>query len=368
MSFLSRIAFDASLVARCLVGAKFLIAKDSIARWARCELERLEMPSRPRWATHSSIFRMRLTLRRFADHVASHAVDQGINDVASSGDRTGDRTIIRARRCADRGSGARRRARSSSCFPRSAAAPRISIRLRSGLRGPAIGCCGRSRAASAQRWPLTGIDMHDYAADVAAVIAHADSGPAFVVGHAFGNRVARMLATDRPDLVRAVALVAANIGKAPSPPDVRAAIRAAPTLRCRTRDASRRCDSPSLPPAMIPRAGSRAGIRGAGGAAHRRRPHLARRGLRRRRAPILYLQPGHDPARACRGRRGLQGAIRRPRDDRGDRARQPCRDRGAARRRQRCADRLCARRCGRSSTGPAALPPCRHLPAPRPDN
>ena len=50
-------------------------------------------------------------------------------------------------------------------------------------------------------------------------------GPAFVVGHAFGNRVARMLATDRPDLVRAVALVAANIGKAPSPPRVRQAIR-----------------------------------------------------------------------------------------------------------------------------------------------
>ena len=73
--------------------------------------------------------------------------------------------------------------------------------------------------------PLTGIDLHDYAADVAAVIAHADKGAAFVVGHAFGNRVARMLATDRPELVRAVGLVAANIGKAPSPPQIRVAIR-----------------------------------------------------------------------------------------------------------------------------------------------
>jgi pimeloyl-ACP methyl ester carboxylesterase len=73
--------------------------------------------------------------------------------------------------------------------------------------------------------PLTAIDLHGYAADVAAVIAHDNNGPAFVVGHAFGNRVARMLATDRPELVRAVALVAANIGKAPSPPVVRAAIR-----------------------------------------------------------------------------------------------------------------------------------------------
>ena len=55
--------------------------------------------------------------------------------------------------------------------------------------------------------PLTGIDLHDCAADVAAVIVHEGNSPAFVVGHAFGNRVARMLATDRPDLVRAIALV-----------------------------------------------------------------------------------------------------------------------------------------------------------------
>jgi pimeloyl-ACP methyl ester carboxylesterase len=35
-----------------------------------------------------------------------------------------------------------------------------------------------------------------------------------------------MLATDRPDLVRAVCLVAANVGHAPSPPVVREAIKA----------------------------------------------------------------------------------------------------------------------------------------------
>jgi len=72
---------------------------------------------------------------------------------------------------------------------------------------------------------MTGIDLHDYANDVAAVIAHAAADAAFVVGHAFGNRVARLLATIRPDLVRAVALVAANVGREPSPPEVRAAIR-----------------------------------------------------------------------------------------------------------------------------------------------
>src|SRR5215510_8452490 len=81
------------------------------------------------------------------------------------------------------------------------------------------------RGIGASRGPMTGIDLHTYAADVAAVIEHDRSGPAFVVGHAFGNRVARMLAVDRPDLVRAVSLVAANVGRAPSPPDVREAIR-----------------------------------------------------------------------------------------------------------------------------------------------
>jgi len=49
----------------------------------------------------------------------------------------------------------------------------------------------------ASRGPMTGIDLHTYAADIAAVIEQDGSGPAFVVGHAFGNRVARMLAVDR---------------------------------------------------------------------------------------------------------------------------------------------------------------------------
>jgi pimeloyl-ACP methyl ester carboxylesterase len=73
--------------------------------------------------------------------------------------------------------------------------------------------------------PWQDVKLEDLAADIAAVIEHDNNGPAFVVGHAFGNRVARMLATARPELVRAVGLVAANVGRNPSPPDVRAAIR-----------------------------------------------------------------------------------------------------------------------------------------------
>src|SRR5215470_6939894 len=82
------------------------------------------------------------------------------------------------------------------------------------------------RGIGASRGPMTGIDLHTYAADIAAVIEHEGSGSAFVIGHAFGNRVARMLAVDRPELVRAVSLVAANVGHAPSPPVVREAIKA----------------------------------------------------------------------------------------------------------------------------------------------
>ena len=68
-------------------------------------------------------------------------------------------------------------------------------------------------------------DLEDCAGDVAAVIEAEGGGTAFVAGHAFGNRVSRLLATDRPELVAAVSLIAANVGHAPSPPHVRAAIR-----------------------------------------------------------------------------------------------------------------------------------------------
>src|SRR5437667_8785707 len=57
--------------------------------------------------------------------------------------------------------------------------------------------------------PMTGLTLHDFAGDVAAVIAHAGGGPAVVAGHAFGNWVARMTAADHPQLVRGVIILAA---------------------------------------------------------------------------------------------------------------------------------------------------------------
>ncbi len=53
-------------------------------------------------------------------------------------------------------------------------------------------------------------DLHDLAAAVAAVIEAHGPDPAHLVGHALGNRVARCLAADRPDLVASLTLLAAG--------------------------------------------------------------------------------------------------------------------------------------------------------------
>src|SRR5262245_3484575 len=144
--------------------------------------------------------------------------------------------------------------------------------------------------------PLTGIDLHDCAADIAAVIEYANDGPAFVVGHAFGNRVARMLATDRPELVRAVALVAANIGKAPSPPPVRAAIRASADPFLSDKERIEALQFAFFAPGNDPRPWLEGWYpevlvaqRIAGDRTSREEDFAAGQ------APILYLQPDHDP-------------------------------------------------------------------------
>jgi pimeloyl-ACP methyl ester carboxylesterase len=68
--------------------------------------------------------------------------------------------------------------------------------------------------------PLDGMTLHDLAADVAGVIEALGCAPVHVLGHAFGNRVARCLAADRPDLIRTVVLLAAG-GQSAPPPDLK---------------------------------------------------------------------------------------------------------------------------------------------------
>lgn len=61
--------------------------------------------------------------------------------------------------------------------------------------------------------PMKDLDLHDFAADVAAVLDQEKTGPIVVVGHAWGSQPARMLAADRPDLVCGVVMAAASAGK-----------------------------------------------------------------------------------------------------------------------------------------------------------
>jgi pimeloyl-ACP methyl ester carboxylesterase len=65
------------------------------------------------------------------------------------------------------------------------------------------------RGAGRSSGPMQGQSLHDFARDIANVIRHENGGPAVIVGHAFGNWVARMTAVDYPELVRGVAIVAA---------------------------------------------------------------------------------------------------------------------------------------------------------------
>lgn len=68
------------------------------------------------------------------------------------------------------------------------------------------------RGIGRSRGPMKGVTLHHLADDVAGVIKKAVGEPAMVVGHAFGNFVARMTATDHPDVVRAVCVLAGTSG------------------------------------------------------------------------------------------------------------------------------------------------------------
>ncbi len=96
-----------------------------------------------------------------------------------------------------------------------------ALLAKSGWRTAAI----NPRGAGASEGPSEGITLHTLAADVGGVIESLNGAPAAVIGHAFGNRVARCLAADKPDLVRCVVLLAAG-GKAPAAPEVMQAMAA----------------------------------------------------------------------------------------------------------------------------------------------
>lgn len=82
------------------------------------------------------------------------------------------------------------------------------------------------RGIGASAGPLESITLHDLAADVASLIEQWIDSPATVIGHAFGNRLARTLAVDRPDLVSGVVLLSSS-GKVQPTPEIAEAIRLA---------------------------------------------------------------------------------------------------------------------------------------------
>ncbi len=71
------------------------------------------------------------------------------------------------------------------------------------------------RGVGASKAPLDGASLREQASDVAMVIRELVSERAIVLGHAFGNIIARVLAIDHPDLTKGVILAAASASRAP---------------------------------------------------------------------------------------------------------------------------------------------------------
>ena len=86
------------------------------------------------------------------------------------------------------------------------------------------------RGVGASRGPMQGLTLHDLALDALACVPD-PTGRVVAIGHAFGQRVARTLATEWPERVAGVVMLAAG-GKAAMKPGAREALTAVfdPTL------------------------------------------------------------------------------------------------------------------------------------------
>jgi pimeloyl-ACP methyl ester carboxylesterase len=82
------------------------------------------------------------------------------------------------------------------------------------------------RGSGGSKGPLEGLTLHDLAGDVAAVISSSGATGCVIIGHAFGNRIARTVAAADPDLVRAVVLLGCS-GKVQPSSHIAEAIRLA---------------------------------------------------------------------------------------------------------------------------------------------
>jgi pimeloyl-ACP methyl ester carboxylesterase len=98
--------------------------------------------------------------------------------------------------------------------------PLAETLARAGYRAVRINPRGAGRSAG----KAEGITLHDLAEDVAGVIQALNLGKVHILGHAFGNRVARTLAADHPELIKTVILLAAG-GKVPPSPEAQKALQ-----------------------------------------------------------------------------------------------------------------------------------------------
>ncbi len=64
------------------------------------------------------------------------------------------------------------------------------------------------RGIGGSEGPMERLSLHDLAEDVAAIIETQTTAPVMLIGHAFGNRLSRTAAADRPELVSRVGLLA----------------------------------------------------------------------------------------------------------------------------------------------------------------
>lgn len=71
--------------------------------------------------------------------------------------------------------------------------------------------------------PTDKLTLHELADDISTIIKAVSKEPVTIVGHAFGNRLARVVATDHPELVKRVVLIAAG-GLQPLRPEIRQAL------------------------------------------------------------------------------------------------------------------------------------------------
>ncbi len=165
------------------------------------------------------------------------------------------------------------------------------------------------RGIGRSRGPMTGIDLHDYAADVAAVIEHENNGPAFVVGPCV-RQPGGAHARHRPS--------GAGARRRPGRGQYRQGAEPAGGARGDSRQRRRFAARAATPrgaaicilcarqrPARLAR---RLVSGGAGGPADRRRSHLARGGFCRRSGadPLPAAQP--RSARPCGGRQRPTGS------------------------------------------------------------